>query len=139
MCVFSIKGHGLELFLSFPDLVRTMLSRLNKTYTGTTLARIAVEVGEEEDIRLLVQSGNVDWNETAENEDPAILWALKNDKLGIVDALTSVNKFNLQDDPSTDLTIICDSETFRVHRNLLSYRSPVFSAMLERGRSTSRK
>ena len=104
---------------------------MNKTYTGTTLARIAVEVGEEEDIRLLVQSDKIDWNETAENEDPAILWALKNNKLGIVDILTPMNKLNLQDDPSTDLTIICDSETFRVHRNLLCYRSTVFSAMLD--------
>ena len=90
--------------------MRTILSRLNKTYTGTTLARIAVEVGEEEDIRLLVQSGSVDWNETAEDEDPAILWALKNEKFGIVDILMPVNKINLQGDPSADLTINCDSE-----------------------------
>ena len=126
--------------------MKTILSQMNKTYTGTTLARIAVEVGEEEDIRLLVQSRKIDLNETAENEDPAILWALKNNKLGIVDILTPMNKLNLQDDPSTDLTIICDSETFRVHRNLLCYRSPVFSAMLDspmrearERRSTSRR
>ena len=58
--------------------MKTILSKLNKSYTGTSLAHIAVEVGEEEDIRLLVQSGTVDWTETGENEDPAILWALKN-------------------------------------------------------------
>ena len=31
------------------DLVKTILSKLNKSYTGTSLARIDVEVGEEED------------------------------------------------------------------------------------------
>ena len=71
-----------------------------------------VEVGEEEDIRLLVQSGSVDWSENAEDEDPAILWALRNEKLGIVDILMTVNKINLQGYPSADLTIKCDSETF---------------------------
>ena len=62
-------------------LVKKILSVMNKSYTGTSLAHIAVEVGEEEDIRLLVQSGTVDWTETGENEDPAILWALKTHKL----------------------------------------------------------
>ena len=61
-----------------------ILSKLEKSYSGSSPARIAVEVGEEEDIRLLVQSGSVDWSETAEDEDPAILWALKNEKLAIV-------------------------------------------------------
>ena len=77
------------------DLVKTILSQLNKSYTGTSLARIAVEVGEEEDIRLLVQSGTVDWTETGENEDPAILWALKNDKLAIVQLLINAPDINL--------------------------------------------
>ena len=63
------------------DLVKTILSKLNKSYTGTSLARITMEVGEEEDIRLLVQSGTVDCSETGENEDPVILWALKTHKL----------------------------------------------------------
>ena len=83
-----------------------ILSKLEKPYSGSSLARIAVEVGEEEDIRLLVQAERnyknygrrfirVDWNETAEDEDPAILWALKNEKLGIVDILMTVNKINL--------------------------------------------
>ena len=112
------------------DLVKMILSKLEKPYSGSSLARIAVEVGEEEDIRLLVQSGSVDWNETAEDEDPAILWALKNEKFGIVDILMAVNKINLQGDPSADLTINCDSETFRVHKYFLCSKSPVFSAML---------
>ena len=87
---------------------------------------------------------DIDWNEivedddsegdsmkeTAEDEDPAILWALKNEKLGIVDILMAVNKINLQGDPSADLTINCDSETFRVHKYFLCSKSPVFSAML---------
>ena len=110
--------------------MKTILSQMNKTYTGTTLARIAVEVGEEEDIRLLVKSGKIDWSQKADNEDPAILWALKNDKLSIFDILARGNTFELQDDPSTDQTIICGSEEFRVHRNLLCHRSPVFTAML---------
>ena len=136
-----------------------ILSKLEKPYYGSSLARIAVEVGEEEDIRLLVQAEKngdirrlvqaereyeeynkkwshwekfirVDWNETAEDEDPAILWALKNEKFGIVDILMAVNKINLQGDPSADLTINCDSETFRVHKYFLCSKSPVFSAML---------
>ena len=112
-----------------------------------SLARIAVEVGEEEDIRRLVKAETesnglnldydcyfrfirVDWNETAEDEDPAILWALKNEKFGLVDILMAVTKINLQGDPSADLTINCDSETFRVHKCFLCSKSPVFSAML---------
>ena len=71
-----------------------------------------------------------DFNETALDEDPAILWALKNEKFGIVDILMPVNKINLQGDPSADLTINCDSETFRVHKYFLCSKSPVFSAML---------
>ena len=114
----------------FVDIVKKILSKLEKPYYGSSLARIAVEVGEEEDIRLLVQSGSVDWNETAEDEDPAILWALKNEKFGIVDILMAVNKINLQGDPSADLTINCDSETFRVHKHFLCSKSEVFSAML---------
>ena len=75
----------------------------------------------------------VDWNETTEDDDPAILWALKNEKFGIVDILMAVNKINLQGDPSADLTINCGSETFRVHQCFLSAGSPVFSAMLRSG------
>ena len=86
---------------------------------------------EEEDIRLLVPRSFV-WDETVENEDPAILWALKNEKFGIVDILMAVNKINLQGVPSADLTINCDSETFRVHKYFLCTKSPVFRARLER-------
>jgi len=114
------------------DLVKKILSKLEKLYSGSSLARIAVEVGEEEDIRLLVQSGSIDWNETAEDEDSAILWALKNEKFRIVDILMPVNKINLQGDPSADLTIKCDSKTFRVHKYFLCSKSPVFQARLER-------
>jgi len=126
------------------DLVKKILSKLEKPYYGSSLARIAVEVGEEDDIRLLVQAERedekyndewrgfirVDWNERAEDEDPAILWALKKEKFKIVDVLAAVNKINLQGDPSADLTINCDSKTFRVHQYFLCSKSPVFSAML---------
>ena len=108
-----------------------VLARLDKSFTGSTLARIAVEVLEEEEVKKLVQSGKVDWKETAENEDPAILWALKNEKFGIYDILAPVSKLNLQGDPSADLTVNCGSETFRVHRKLLCHRSPVFRAMMD--------
>ena len=50
---------------------------------------------EEEDVKLLVQSGKVDWNETAEDEDPAILWALKNDKFDLVQRLLASPDINL--------------------------------------------
>ena len=46
-----------------------------------------MEVADERDIRLLVQSGTVDWNESKNNEDLAIMWALKNNKYGIVEEL----------------------------------------------------
>ena len=85
----------------FVDLVKMILSKLEKPYSGSSLARIAVEVGEEEDIRLLVQARRtIDWNETAEDEDPAILWALKNEKYGIVDILMAVNMIDLEGDES---------------------------------------
>ena len=40
-----------------------ILSKLEKPYYGSSLARIAVEVGEEEDIRLLVQAEREDMDE----------------------------------------------------------------------------
>ena len=46
-----------------------------------------MEVADERDIKLLVQSGDVDWNERDDNEDLAIMWALKNNKYGIVEEL----------------------------------------------------
>lgn len=50
------------------DLVKFILSKMKKTYSGTTMARITVE---EENIMLLVNSGMVDWDQRAENEDPS--------------------------------------------------------------------
>ena len=72
-----------------------ILARLNKKYTGSTLARIAVEMLDEEDIDMLVHSEFVDWNERAENEDPAILWALKNDKFDLLHLLLKSPGINL--------------------------------------------
>ena len=54
-----------------------------------------MEVLEEEDVKLLVQSRKVDWNERVENEDPAILWALKNDKFDLVQRLLKKPGINL--------------------------------------------
>ena len=115
----------------FLDLVKMILSKLEKPYSGSSLARIAVEVGEEEDIKLLVQSGSVNWNEKVEDEDPAILWAIKNEKFKIVDNLMTVNKINLQGDPSANLTIIYGLQTFKVHKYFFCSKSPVFNAMLK--------
>ena len=41
--------------------------------------------------------------------------------------------------PSADLTIACDPKMFRVHQNLLSYRSLVFRAMLNSGLREARE
>ena len=79
----------------FADLVNSILSLLKQTYTGSTSARIALEVGREEDVKLLVEAGTVDWNETLENEDPAIMWALVNDKFDLVQLLLEVPAINL--------------------------------------------
>ena len=46
--------------------MKMILSKLEKSYSGSSLARIAVEVGEEEDIRLLVQAERNDKVYTAE-------------------------------------------------------------------------
>ena len=68
---------------------------LKQTFTGSSLARIAVEVGEEEDVKLLVESGTVDWNETEGEEDAAIMWALVSDKSDLVQRLLQVPGINL--------------------------------------------
>ena len=81
--------------IHFTDLVRSILSRLDKTYTGTTLSRIAVEVGDQKDIKLLLESKTLDWNVAAAEEDPAIMWALKNDKIDLVQLLLSSPGINL--------------------------------------------
>ena len=52
-----------------------------------------------------------------------------NNEISVVDIFMTVNKINLQGDPSADLTINCDSETFRVHKYFLCSNSPVFSTM----------
>ena len=64
--------------------MKKILASINQKVSGSSLARIAVEVGKVEDIRLLAQSGTVDWNEATKDEDPAIMWALKNRKLDMV-------------------------------------------------------
>ena len=63
------------------------MTKRRKNVTGKTLGRIAVEVGEDEDVRLLVEAGTVDWNERAQGEDPAIFWALKNQRFEMVKIL----------------------------------------------------
>ena len=70
--------------------MKSILTKMNKNFTGQTLARIAVEVGEDQDVRLLVDSKTVDWNERADGEDPAIFWALNNEKVEMVKILLKV-------------------------------------------------
>ena len=77
------------------DLVNRILAKMGQDVTGKTLARIAVEMGGDEDVRRLVKSGTVDWNETVGNEDPAIMWALVSDKLDLVQRLLEVPGINL--------------------------------------------
>ena len=87
------------------DLVKRILQRLGKRPSGRSLARIAVEVGEVEDVKLLVRSGNVDWNEASVEEDPAIMWALKNRRLDVVETLLSVPGLDLQFRDKNNLTL----------------------------------
>ena len=84
--------------------MRNILTKMRRNFTGQTLARISVEVCEEEDVKLLVESRTVDWNERAEGEDPAIFWALNNKKL---------NKFKiLLKCPELDLSLrSCDGHS----------------------------
>ena len=67
--------------------MRRILSKRRKNVTGKTLGRIAVEVGEEQDVRRLVEAGTVDWNEKVQGEDPAIFWALNNQRFEMVKVL----------------------------------------------------
>ena len=64
-----------------------ILAQMGLNVTGKTLGRVAVEVGEVEDVRRLVEAGTGDWNETVQGEDPAIFWALKNERLEMVKIL----------------------------------------------------
>ena len=83
--------------LIISDLVRAILEKTRRNFTGQTLARSAVEVEEEEDVKRLVEAGTVDWNERArEDEDPAIMWALANDKLSVVQQLLKAPGIDLQ-------------------------------------------
>ena len=67
--------------------MKRILTRKGQTVTGKTLGRVAVEVGGEEDVRRLVEAGSVDWNETVQGEDPAIFWALNNERVEMVKIL----------------------------------------------------
>ena len=67
--------------------MKAILKKTKRNFTGQTLARIAVEVEEEEDVRRLVESGTVDWNERAEGEDPPVFWSLKNERFEMVKIL----------------------------------------------------
>ena len=85
--------------------MRNILTKMTRNFTGQTFARIAVEVGEEEDVKLLVRAGNVDWNEASVEEDPAIMWALKNRRLDVVETLLSVPGLDLQFRDKNNLTL----------------------------------
>ena len=76
--------------------MNSILTKMNKNFTGQTLARIAVEVGDQKDIKLLLESKTLDWNVAAAEEDPAIMWALKNDKIDLVQLLLSSPGINLE-------------------------------------------
>ena len=66
------------------DLVKAILRRLPRNHTGQTLARLAVEVGDTEDIqRLINQSCPINWDEKTESEYPAVFWSVQNKKLKI--------------------------------------------------------
>ena len=67
--------------------MNSILAKMGKKVTGKTLGRIAVEVGDDEDVRRLVETGTVDWNERAHGEDPAIFWALNNQRIEMVKIL----------------------------------------------------
>ena len=59
--------------------MKKILAKLRRNFTGQTLSRIAVEVGEVEEVKLLVESKTVDWKERVEGEETAIFWALNNE------------------------------------------------------------
>ena len=90
-----------------------------------------------DDLKLLVETGSVNWGSTAEGEDLPLVWALKN-KEEVVEALAEVNKMNLEGDPSSDLAIICGEKTLRVHKWFMKARSAVFEASLRSGMTEER-
>ena len=73
-----------------------ILAQMGLNVTGKTLGRVAVEVGEVEDVRRLVEAGTVDWNETVQGEDPAICWALNNERLEMVKILIKCQGIDLK-------------------------------------------
>jgi len=78
------------------DLVNRILSKMGQDVTGKTLARIAVEMGGDEDVRRLVEAGTVDWNEKVQGEDPAIFWALNNERFEMVKILLKCPRIDLK-------------------------------------------
>ena len=78
---------------------------MNKKTTGSSLARIAVEVGEVEDIKLIAKAGGVNWNAASPKEDAAIMWALKNGKLDVVLTLLNVPGVDLEVRDKDNLTL----------------------------------
>ena len=78
---------------------------MNKKTTGSSLARISVEIGEVEDIKLLVQDGVINWNAASQKEDAAIMWALKNGKLDVVLTLLNVPVVDLEVRDKDNLTL----------------------------------
>ena len=78
---------------------------MNKKTTGSSLARISVEVGEVEDIKLIAKVGGVNWNAASQKEDAAIMWALKNGKLDMVLTLLNVPGVDLEVRDKDNLTL----------------------------------
>ena len=82
-------------YIEYLDLVKRSAKKLRGNITGHTLARIAVEVCQEEDVERLVESRTVDWNQRAEGEDPAVFWALNNERLEMVKILLKCSHLDL--------------------------------------------
>ena len=80
---------------NFKDLVKRTVKKLRRNISGQTLGRIAVEVCEKEEVELLVESKTVDWNQRAEEEDPAVFWALNNEKFEMVKILLKCSNLDL--------------------------------------------
>ena len=77
-------------------MLQHILTKMKKRFTGQTFAHIAVEFGELEDVRLLVGTQTVDWNEKSAKEDPAIIWALNKGLFEKVKALLKCPAIDLK-------------------------------------------
>jgi len=55
------------------------------------------------------------------------------------ETLPSLNKAIMKDESTADLTVICQSKTFRVHKNFLCAKSPVLRAMIQSDMEEGRK